>query len=144
MRVYLDNCCYNRPYDSQNQLAVRLETEAKLRVQQLMRIGATEYVWSKVLDYELGNSPYTDQAEEIEVWADWPATYVEMDDSVVRRATQIMASGVKRMDALHLASALAAQCDWFLTTDRGILKHVRLVDGIKVANPVDFVMEEQK
>ena len=57
MRVYLDNCCYNRPYDNQGQLAVRLETEAKLRVQHLMRIGAVEYAWSKVLDYELGNSP---------------------------------------------------------------------------------------
>ncbi len=31
MRVYLDNCCYNRPFDEQDQLSVRLETEAKLR-----------------------------------------------------------------------------------------------------------------
>ena len=30
MRVYLDNCCYNRPFDDQNQLKVRLETIAKL------------------------------------------------------------------------------------------------------------------
>ena len=29
MRVYLDNCCYNRPFDDQSQLKVRLETEAK-------------------------------------------------------------------------------------------------------------------
>ena len=144
MRIYLDNCCYNRPYDSQTQLSVRLETEAKLRVQQLMRTGAIEYVWSKVLDYELGNSPYTDEVEEIEAWADWAATYVEMEDSIVQRGTQIMTLGVKRMDALHLASALAVQCDWFLTTDRGILKHVKQIDGMKVANPVDFIMEEQK
>lgn len=144
MRIYLDNCCYNRPCDSQTQLSVRLETEAKLRVQQLMRTGAIEYVWSKVLDYELGNSPYTDEVEEIEAWADWAATYVEMEDSIVQRGTQIMTLGVKRMDALHLASALAVQCDWFLTTDRGILKHVKQIDGMKVANPVDFIMEEQK
>ena len=39
MRVYLDNCCYNRPFDDQTQLKVRLETEAKLFVQQLMRTG---------------------------------------------------------------------------------------------------------
>ena len=55
-----------------------------------------------------------------------------------------MTLGVKRIDALHLASALAAQCNWFLTTDRGILKHVHLIDGMKVANPVEFIMEEQK
>ena len=36
MRVYLDNCCYNRPFDEQTQLKVRLETEAKLRVQMVL------------------------------------------------------------------------------------------------------------
>ena len=53
MRVYLDNCCYNRPFDEQTQLKVLLETEAKLRVQFLMRNGDVEYVWSGVLDYEI-------------------------------------------------------------------------------------------
>ena len=49
MRVYLDNCCYNRPFDGQMQLKVRLETEAKLRVQAMMRNGEFEYVWSDIL-----------------------------------------------------------------------------------------------
>ena len=35
MRVYLDNCCYNRPFDEQTQPSVRLETEAKLLIQAL-------------------------------------------------------------------------------------------------------------
>ena len=70
MRIYLDNCCYNRLFDGQEQLRVRLETEAKLRVQHLMRIGVIEYVWSKVLDYELGNCPYLDQIDKIAAWSD--------------------------------------------------------------------------
>lgn len=52
MRVYLDNCCYNRPFDSQTQLRVRLETEAKLAIQALMRAGALEYAWSDILVME--------------------------------------------------------------------------------------------
>ena len=36
MRVYLDNCCYNRPFDDQAQLTVRLETVTKLAVQWMM------------------------------------------------------------------------------------------------------------
>jgi len=31
MWIYLDNCCYNRPFDDQSQLRVRLEAEAKLK-----------------------------------------------------------------------------------------------------------------
>ena len=29
MKLYLDNCCFNRPFDDQSQLRIRLETEAK-------------------------------------------------------------------------------------------------------------------
>ena len=29
-KVYLDNCCYNRPYDDQTQLRIELETKAKI------------------------------------------------------------------------------------------------------------------
>lgn len=29
-RIYLDNCCFNRPYDDQTQAKVLFETQAKL------------------------------------------------------------------------------------------------------------------
>ena len=29
MRVYLDNCCYNRPFDPQSDLRIHVETVAK-------------------------------------------------------------------------------------------------------------------
>jgi hypothetical protein len=32
-RVYLDVCCFNRPYDDQESLIIRVETELKLEVQ---------------------------------------------------------------------------------------------------------------
>jgi predicted nucleic acid-binding protein len=52
-----------------------------------------------------------------------------------------MTSGVKQMDALHLACAEAAGCDWFLTTDGGILKKIRTLGNLRIANPIDFIME---
>ena len=55
MRVYLDNCCYNRPFDDQDQLKVRLETVTKLAVQLMMATGIVEYAWSKALDYEISS-----------------------------------------------------------------------------------------
>lgn len=44
--MYLDCCCYNRPFDEQAQLCAVLETLAKLNIQQQMRDGVLEYVWS--------------------------------------------------------------------------------------------------
>ena len=52
MRVYLDNCCYNRPFDPQADLRIHLETVVKVRVQTLMKSGVVEYVWSDALDYD--------------------------------------------------------------------------------------------
>ena len=31
MRVYLDNCCYNRPFDDQNQLKIAIESAANIQ-----------------------------------------------------------------------------------------------------------------
>jgi hypothetical protein len=31
MKIYLDNCCFNRPFDDQGQIRIKIETEAKLK-----------------------------------------------------------------------------------------------------------------
>ncbi len=69
MRVYLDNCCYNRPFDNQAQVKVFLETVAKLSIQQKMRAGEVEYVWSSVLEFEIRKSKFVDRASRILPWA---------------------------------------------------------------------------
>jgi len=54
------------------------------------------------------------------------------------------ARGVKTADALHLACADAADCDWFLTVDRGILKKIKTVGTMRVANPLTYIQEEMQ
>jgi len=44
MLIYLDLCCFNRPCDDQSQLRVRLETEAKLSLQDKVRGGALAFL----------------------------------------------------------------------------------------------------
>ena len=57
MRVYLDNCCFNRPFDDQTALTIRLETEAKLHIQDAVHAGRFALGWSYVLDYENAANP---------------------------------------------------------------------------------------
>ena len=138
MRVYLDNCCYNRPFDEQAQLRVVLETLAKLNIQQQMRDGVLEYAWSSVLDFEISKSRFLDRSLQIMPWAKGAVINVQIDDSIRFRAKEFEANGLKAMDALHVACAEAAECDWFFTTDRGILKKARGLISMRVANPVEF------
>ncbi len=58
MRIYLDNCCYNRPFDDQTQMKIHLETQAKLYIQAQIREGKYDLVWSYILDYENSKNPY--------------------------------------------------------------------------------------
>lgn len=57
MRVYLDNCCYNRPFDDWWQMRIKLEALAKLTVQLMMYMRKVDFVWSKILDYEISFNP---------------------------------------------------------------------------------------
>lgn len=37
MKIYMDNCCYNRPYDDQTHIRIHLETEVKLHIQDMVK-----------------------------------------------------------------------------------------------------------
>ena len=136
MRVYLDNCCYNRPFDQQTQLRIQLETITKLAVQLLMAAGVVEYVWSKALDYEISFNPFPKRKVSIMWWKEGAAEYVEMTPALMQRGEEIETLGVKPKDALHLASAEKAGCDWFLTTDKRLLKKVSVLGKMKIVNPI--------
>ena len=141
MRVYLDNCCYNRPFDPQTDLRIHLETVAKVRVQTLMKTGTLEYVLSDALDYELGQSPNFQEPDMIKPWKANAVEMVPVDDILICRGEEIEKYGLKAMDAIHVACAEAASCNWFLTTGRGITKKLHILGQMRIANPVDFIME---
>ena len=138
MRVYLDNCCYNRPFDDQAQIKVLLETLAKLDIQQRMRNGVLEYAWSSALDFEIKKSKFLDRARQILPWANGAVVNVFVDETIRRRAKDFESNGVKPMDAIHVACAESANCDWFFTVDRGILNKARTLTSMRIANPVEF------
>jgi len=46
LKIYLDNCTYNRPFDDQSQIMIALETEAKRYIQQLILDSKIDLVYS--------------------------------------------------------------------------------------------------
>jgi predicted nucleic acid-binding protein len=138
MKVYLDNCCFNRPFDNQDSLIVRLETEAKLHVQRLIRQGELELVWSFMLDYENGANPFEEVRRQIFEWKSLSAVDCSPSDEVSNTAGEIMKLGLRPKDATHIACAICMRAEYFLTTDRKILS--KPIAGVQVVNPVDFIM----
>ena len=137
LRVYLDNCCFNRPYDDQNNLLILLETEAKLYIQDLIHKGELELVWSFVLDYENNENPFEERKQSIAKWKTFAVLDCDLCDTIANDARNLMNLGLRQKDASHIACALYAKSDYFITTDKKILN--KCVSGICLINPVDFV-----
>jgi predicted nucleic acid-binding protein len=141
MRVYLDNCCFNRPFDDQTQVRVRLEAEAKLEVQERIKDKRIELAWSYLLDFENEVNPFAERRETIGRWKSDATADVEETPVVLRQAHAIANLGLRPKDALHIACAMSAGCDYFLTTDDFVVKRMRGFAEITVMYPTQFIIE---
>lgn len=141
MNIYLDNCCFNRPFDDQSRIRIVLETEAKLRIQEEIRVGRFKLVWSYILDYENNKNPYEDRKLRIKGWRKYAVTDIQENDEVIERANSLNLTGLKKLDSLHIACAIISKCDFFITTDDKILNLAKTVEGIKITDPICFIKE---
>ena len=72
-------------------------------------------------------------------WKDIAETYIKENENILKVAETLLSKGIKAKDAIHIACAAEAKCDYFLTTDMGILN--KNIGTVKVINPIDFIRE---
>jgi predicted nucleic acid-binding protein len=142
MKIYLDNCCFNRPFDDQKQLRIKLETEAKLDIQERIVQGKLELAWSYILDFENEANPFEQRKLAIKDWKVHACVDADETKEILGTAERFERMGVRSKDALHLACAVAMKCEYFLTTDDQLVKKASGVTEIKVTDPISFVREE--
>ena len=144
MRVYLDMCCFNRPYDDQSQMKVALEAQSKLHIQAMIAAGELDLVGSYTLDYECGNNPYEMRRKAIQQFVKTHMKYYvgpERAALIEEKARPIMLTGIKEKDALHLAAAIYAECAFFISTDKRLLRYQ--TEEIRLVTPVEFIAETE-
>ena len=139
MKIYLDNCSFNRPFDDQSFMRIKLETEAKLFVQEKILIGKLQLIWSHILEYENMQNPFIERRNAIIEWKKIAAEKIEGAKNVVARASEFTRNGVKSKDALHIACAIEGKAEYFLTTDDKLIKKLAETIELIVINPVNFI-----
>ena len=144
MLIYLDMCCFNRPYDDQIQPCIRIETEAKILIQINIINGGSELLWSSILDFECGKNPFIEHKIAILNWRTIASTIIMVDGCVLERAARIMRCGISEYDALHVASSIAGGAELFVTTDDRLLKRLRTIDGVVAMLPQDALAYMEK
>ena len=142
IKVYLDNCCYNRPFDNQEQMKIRLETEAKLYIQSCIRENRYLLAWSYMLDYENGINPYEEKRNAIFLWKEIANDYCTSSNDILSAGRELIEYGIRAKDALHIACAIKSGCEYFITTDEKLTN--KNLTNIKIINPIDFVREAEE
>lgn len=125
MRIYLDVCCLNRPFDDQRQERIRLEAEAVLLILERCQKGHWELVGSEAIQFEITQIPDEERRQKVMALAKLIRETVIVNQEIVNRATSLEKNSVPVMDAIHLSCAEAAKVNIFLTTDDRLLKKAK-------------------
>ena len=142
MLIYLDNCCFNRPYDDQTYEKIFLETQAKLYIQENILTGKYKLIWSYILQYKNDANPYIAHKHEIKKWINQASQLVSASENIIVKAKEYQAAGLHVKDALHCACAFSVKANYFITTDKQLIKSAKKIAGLNVVNPLTFIQEE--
>lgn len=142
MRIYMDVCCLNRPFDDLTQAKVYLEAEAIMTILSYCEHRGWTLLSSSVIDYELSRTSDAHRVDQVENLLHVSLEYAIMTEDDEKRAGYFQQNGIKPMDSFHLAVAESSKADVLLTTDKQFLNAAsRLGLDIKIANPVSWFME---
>ena len=72
-------------------------------------------------------------------WKNIAVLDIDPAEGILIEGKEIMQKNIKQKDALHIACAIKAECDYFLTTDRKVLN--KNIPEIKLINPLDFIRQ---
>jgi len=141
MKIYLDTCCYGRPYDDQAQVQVSRESKAVLRIQSWCRRHNHIILGSVALDEEIDEITDTVKHRDVLNFYKRSATgrayYVQSAFDHIDKITTGV--NLKTYDKFHLSFATAAGADYLLTTDKLFEKVcAKLKLPVKVMNPLKF------
>jgi hypothetical protein len=118
---------------------VHLEAEAKIFVQNEILNETFELAWSFMMDYEILSNPFYDRRIAFFNWKKVAVVDIDPIEEILIKGKNLSQMNIKRKDALHIACAIKAECEYFLTTDLKILN--KNIPEIKLMNPLDFIRQ---
>ena len=142
MRIYMDVCCLNRPFDDLSQARVNLEAEAVLSILSQCERGDWTLFSSGAIDFELSRLPNVDKLAKIKTLYRVANERAEVSSTTERRASELQQSGLKILDSYHVATAEDCGADVFLTTDDRLQNTANRMElKVRVSNPAIWLME---
>ncbi|MBI3302911.1 MAG: PIN domain-containing protein [Deltaproteobacteria bacterium] len=136
-------CSLQRPLEARTQIRIAIEAEAILGILSLCESGQAELIASEVLVFEVERNPHPVRKRYAVEVLSRARQFVHTDRQVEERARALHASGIKPLDALHLASAVEAHADYFCTCDDRFLTRAKSAVTLhtRVVSPLELIAE---
>ena len=148
-KIYCDMNIYNRGFDDQKQYRIQLETIATGILLGEIELGYHSLFWSFILADENKRNPYQQRRQGIEIMSRLCGEnkiFASEEIKILANKIQQLSSS-KPKDALHIACAEYAKCDYFVTCDDRLVKTIqsnkeKIGLSLVIINPVDLVRKE--
>ncbi|WP_029545391.1 hypothetical protein [Selenomonas sp. AB3002] len=142
MRLYLDCCCYNRPFDDLSQERVRLESDSVLAIITRSLMNGDTILGSGTLGLEIAAIRNPEKRAKVADLCQVVTERIAHSESLEQRAKQLQLEGLHVMDSFHVASAEIGEADIFLTVDDKLIKLCRKITlTVRVMNPLEYIEE---
>ena len=144
LRLYVDMCVFNRPFDDQSQPKIRIETQIFIILIAMISEGLFILINSFALEYENSKNPNVENMMKISDFLEYSTEYIHYSEDILERSLELEKRGLSGMDAVHIACAEKAKADFFITCDDRLIKKLQRVDDMKMAcyNIIDFMSKE--
>jgi predicted nucleic acid-binding protein len=143
IKLYLDCCALQRPFDDRSQVRVATEAEAVLQLFEEFEADSIDIASSDVLLFELSKIDLSPRRTHCINLLAKSSYFVALTDSIEELAQSYSKSGIKTLDALHLASAVKGDADYFCSCDDRFVKKAYAVEtGLtKVVSVLDLIQK---
>lgn len=145
LKLYLDLCVYNRPFDDQRQERILIETIEFLLILSRAIDKKITLVNSFILEEENSRNPFMNRKDKIRDFLEVATEYIDYSTDIEKRAKELEKYGIMGMDALHIACAEKANVDFFVTCDDSLIRKAKSASDllrVKIISLMEFTVKE--
>lgn len=143
MKIYMDNCCFNRILDDRTSPIIYFERNSVMLILEMVEKNAFELYGSQMLVKEIEDTSNIVKREKLRLMYSLCSTEIKIDEKIAERAVEIRnSSNIRLKDSIHLACGESAQVDVFLTVDKKFMNNAnRIPANVRVMNPTEWLLE---
>ena len=140
MRIYMDVCCWCRPFDEPLNERIGLEAQAVLAITMRCQTCKWELFSSPIIDLELEGMHESEKKRRVLELYSYAARQAIVTQETQSLARRFQRCGIKHKDSIHLAAAECNGADVFLTVDDKLIRAAQR-QGLRTAvqNPVFWI-----